>query len=199
MPNWNKHYVVDIAVSLVLTFLLTKYPQHRLPTCHPEQRRRIPGNGHPVITQKHSNANQHKHLTNFAREPAETALGGEPTKQALPATATGLRSAAADCKSVRANAVARLVGNACGLNTAVSHCRTACKNSQAFGGKSTDNVCFARFGGVKSPTAAVTLAKIFRKSYFVEFRRSAFGFVWRCFSCHLRRLEKKSKICAKCG
>ena len=56
-------------------------------------------------------------------------------------------------------AVARLVGNACGRNTAVSHCRTACKNSQAFGGKSTDNVCFARFGGVKSPTAAVTLAK----------------------------------------
>ena len=91
-------------------------------------------------------------------------------------------------------AVARLIGNACGRNTVVSHCRTACKNSQAFGGKSTDNVCFARFGGVKSPTAAVTLAKIFRKSYFVEFRRSAFGFVWRCFSCHLRRLEKNQKF-----
>ena len=60
--------------------------------------------------------------------------------------------------------------------------------------KVPDNVCFARFGAVKSPTAAVTLAKIFRKSYFVEFRRSAFGFVWRCFSCHLRRLEKNQKF-----
>ena len=42
--------------------------------------RNIPGNGHLVITQKHSNANQHKHLTNFAHEPMETALGGEPTE-----------------------------------------------------------------------------------------------------------------------
>ena len=45
MPNWNKHYVVDIAVLLALTFLTTIYSHPLLPTCHPEQRRRIPWKG----------------------------------------------------------------------------------------------------------------------------------------------------------
>ena len=37
MPNWNKHYVVDIAVLLALTFLTTIYSHPLLPTCHPER------------------------------------------------------------------------------------------------------------------------------------------------------------------
>ena len=54
MPNWNRHYVVDIAVSLVLTFLLTKCRNtgfHYVMLSGAKRSRNIPGNGHLVLTQ----------------------------------------------------------------------------------------------------------------------------------------------------
>ena len=179
---------------------IDQIPPHRLPTCHPEQRRRIPGNGHPVITQKHSNANQHKHLTNFAHEPAETALGGEPAETGVACNCNGdfVRQQPTESRCVRTPlhvwSETRVVVT---LPSAIVG--PPAKTVKRLEAKVPDNVCFARFGRCKIAYGGCNFGKIFRKSYFVEFRRSAFGFVWRCFSCHLRRLEKNQKFCAKCG
>ena len=42
MPNWNKHYVVDIVVLLALMFLTTIYSHPLLQICHPERKSKDP-------------------------------------------------------------------------------------------------------------------------------------------------------------
>ena len=134
------------------------------------------------------------HTNGTAHEPAETALGGEPaeTGYACDCNWGFVRQQPTESRCVRTPlcvwSETRVV-----LTLPSAIVGPPAKTVKRLEAKVPDNVCFARFGRCKIAYGGCNFGKIFR-SYFVEFRRSALGFVWRCFSCHLRRLEKNQKF-----